>query len=512
MPSSVAREPSERKPPFSPEGTPARLWLPLLVSAVLMLFSYGRNNISLAAWLAPVFLLRFVRQTRLRVWLPVSYLVTSAAVAFQFRGMVPIEGAPYYVFLAVASATSVVPFLLDRWLVPKLGGLTASLVFPCAWTAVDYLNSLGPFGSWGAAGYSQYGNLPLLQVVSVTGLWGLTFLMGWVAAVSNLVWERGLASRQTFRVASLCFATIAGLMLAGGARLTLFPPSSRTVRIASLSKRKVAEEPSDGVWNRALANQATPSDTEVIRKWAALLDQDLLKRAEQEAQLGARIVFWGEANALAFAEDEPAFLAQGRQLAAKYQAYLGMAVGVWHLGKNPPFENKLVLIQPDGEIAWQYNKIHPVPGPEAETQIRGDGQLRVLASRYGRLSSLICFDADFPRLVAQAGALGTDIVLDPSNDWRAIDPWHTEMASFRSIEEGVNLVRQTSQGLSAAFDYQGRRLSAMDHYQTEDYDMISEVPTRGVRTIYSRVGDWFAWLSILTLVGLASGRFREKRV
>jgi apolipoprotein N-acyltransferase len=76
-------------------------------------------------------------------------------------------------------------------------------------------------------------------------------------------------------------------------------------------------------------------------------------------------------------------------------------------------------------VAWEYNKVRPVPGPEAAMQIRGDRKLRSLDTPYGRLSSVICFDADFPQLLRQAGALGTDILLDPSNDWRAIDSWHT---------------------------------------------------------------------------------------
>jgi apolipoprotein N-acyltransferase len=217
-------------------------------------------------------------------------------------------------------------------------------------------------------------------------------------------------------------------------------------------------------------------------------------------QAGAKIVFWGEGNAPVLKSDEPALLARGRQLAAKYQAYLGMALGTWNQGQQPPLENKIVLIQPDGQIAWEYFKAHPVPGGEAAISITRDGKLRRLDTPYGRLSAVICFDADFPRLLQQAGALDADVVLDPSNDWRAIDPWHTQMASFRAIEEGVSLVRHTSHGLSAAYDYQGRRLAAMDHYQSADYTMVSEVPTRGVRTIYSRLGDWFGWLCIAVLL------------
>ena len=125
----------------------------------------------------------------------------------------------------------------------------------------------------------------------------------------------------------------------------------------------------------------------------------------------------------------------------------------------------------------------------------------MLDTPYGRLSSAICFDADFPSLLAQAGKMRTDIVLDPSNDWKAIDPWHTRMASFRAIEQGFNLVRHTSQGLSAAFDYEGRQLAAMDHYVASDHTLVAQVPTRGTRAAYGVLGDWFAWIC---LIGLAA--------
>ena len=67
------------------------------------------------------------------------------------------------------------------------------------------------------------------------------------------------------------------------------------------------------------------------------------------------------------------------------------------------------------------------------------------------------------------------------------------MASFRAIEQGFNLVRHTSQGLSAAFDFQGRQLASMDHYLTTDRVLVAQVPTRGTRTVYAFLGDWFAW-------------------
>ena len=123
---------------------------------------------------------------------------------------------------------------------------------------------------------------------------------------------------------------------------------------------------------------------------------------------------------------------------------------------------------------------------------------------YGRLSSVICFDADSVQLLHQAGRGRADLVLIPSNDWRAIDPWHTQMAVFRGIEQGFNTVRHVSGGLSVATDYQGRIRGLMDHYQTpSERQLVAEVPTKGVQTIYSRVGDLFSWLALAGLAGLA---------
>ncbi|HUI84645.1 MAG TPA: nitrilase-related carbon-nitrogen hydrolase [Candidatus Binatia bacterium] len=486
-------------------------WIWLTIAAVLLLFANGVNTIPVAAWVAPVFLLRFVRKPSLRIGLPVAYLLVMAAFAFQFRGMVPIPGIAYYVFLVVWAIPLVVPYVIDRLVAHRLSGLMASLVFPTAWAATEYVVSRGLYGSWGSVAYSQYGNLPLLQLLSVTGLWGITFLIGWFAAVCNWLWEEGLSSKPARRGAWLGAGTIAGVMLLGGARLALFPPSSQTVRVASISKRKIEPSPNDAALQRAFGGRATREDIDAIRGWASAMDDDLLSRAEREMQAGAKIVFWGETNAPVLKQDEAAFVIRGGKLATKYHAYLGMALGVLNAGNTPPLENKLVFVQPNGQVAWEYNKARPVPGPEAALQVRGDGKLRALDTPYGRVSSIVCFDGDFPQLLAQAGALGADVMLDPSNDWRAIDPWHTQMASLRAIEQGFNLVRQTSQGLSAAFDYQGRRLAAMDHYQTTDHAMVSQVPTRGVRTVYSRLGDWFAWMCMAVLVLLTLQSLRRKR-
>ena len=86
--------------------------------------------------------------------------------------------------------------------------------------------------------------------------------------------------------------------------------------------------------------------------------------------------------------------------------------------------------------------------------------------------------------------------------WKEIDPIHTRMAAVRSIENGFSMVRSTKAGLSAAFDYQGRLLSAMDDFTTDEKIMFADVPARGVKTLYPITGDIFAWLSMLGLTAL----------
>jgi apolipoprotein N-acyltransferase len=171
-----------------------------------------------------------------------------------------------------------------------------------------------------------------------------------------------------------------------------------------------------------------------------------------------------------------------------------------------------VLIDPAGRVAWQFLKARPVPPGESSISKVDDGRIKTLDTPYGRVAAAICFDMDFPQLLQQAGEKRVDILLAPSNDWREIDPWHTQMAVFRAIEEGFNLVRHASGGLSMATDAKGRVLARMDHFESTQRVMVSVVPTRGIRTLYSRNADVFpigCLVALAALVGVIRRRARK---
>lgn len=470
----------------------------LIAAGALLLVADGRNTIALAAWLAPACLLRFVRKEPALRGLVIAYIAIVITRGIAFRGMVPIPGIFYYIFAAISGISALLPYIADRLLAERLGGFSRTLIFPCTLVAAQFTYSHGPQGTWGTMAYTQAGNLPLLQLLSVTGIWGVTFLIGWFAAVFDPALDRPRNLRPLAVFALVYLAAI----LAGGARLAFFPPSAPTVRVASLSPAEQPQQPAFNYLNAIVAQKASSAQVSAFRAASAAVASDLLSRSALEAAAGAKIIFWSESAVYLLAEDEPALVARGRELARTDHVYLGMTLGTWTPGAPRPLQNKLVLIEPDGNVAWQYLKGRPTPGPEAAAAVPSDGRLRWLDSPYGRIVGAICYDMDFSSLMAQAGADRADIVISPTGDWRAIDPRHTEMASFRAIEQGFNLARQTNQGLSAAYDYEGHPLAHMDQYQAQELTMVAQLPTRGVRTLYSLFGNWLAWLCLATLIAL----------
>jgi apolipoprotein N-acyltransferase len=474
-----------------------------------------------AAWLAPVFLLRFVRTQRPLTGLLLAWLVRSVAAAIVSRGTILVPGVGYYTIIVLVIFVTTLPYMADRLVAPRLPGYTATLILPLGVTSLEYLSSVGPTGTLLSIAYTQYGDLPLLQLVSVTGIWGITFLIAWFAAVVNWAWERGFAWTQV-RVGGLLYAGLLSLvLLSGGARLALVPPHATAVRIAGLS----AAQPAVAAFHQQLpqatlsllqSGKATPADRATARSAFTTLDDDLLARTQQEARAGAKIVVWPEASpksASVLQEDEPALIHQAAALARQDGIYLDMGLGVFLSGdgKGPFLKDEAVLLDPTGQLVWTYEKFHLVPFGEQNLVVQGSGKTPMVDSPYGRLANVICFDLDYPATMRQAGQGRADVLLAPSDDWPALNPSHAQHATFRAIENGYSLVRETNDGVSLAVDYEGRVLSASDYFTTDHEVMIAYVPTRGARTIYATIGDLFAWLAMIGLAALIGLTIVQRR-
>jgi apolipoprotein N-acyltransferase len=78
------------------------------------------------------------------------------------------------------------------------------------------------------------------------------------------------------------------------------------------------------------------------------------------------------------------------------------------------------------------------------------------------------------------------------------------LAIYRAIENGVSLLRPARWADSVATDPYGRVLALMDHFATEDRRMMAWLPVRGVRTVYSQVGDAFAWACVAGFIAISA--------
>ena len=113
-------------------------------------------------------------------------------------------------------------------------------------------------------------------------------------------------------------------------------------------------------------------------------------------------------------------------------------------------------------------------------------------------------------MVSQAGRKDVDLLFVSARDWAPIKDIHAQMAVFRAVENGVPLVRQTSNGVSLATDAYGRELSYIDSFRGElEQDVI--VPLNATGTIYPQIRDTFGWLSVLGFVMLAIGTLAKGR-
>ena len=208
------------------------LWL--FLGAVLQLFGFGRWMTPLAAWLAPVFLLHFAHAMPPVAGMLWIWLALAIAFGISLRGIVPIPGLAYLALPMTWGLLGSLPFVIDRLVSPLVPGFWATLVFPAAWSAIEFLNSRwNSYGTWGATGYTQHGVLPLMQLASVTGIWGIGFLIGWFAALVNWAWDQQFVWSIIQRGVLIYAGVWCAMLLFGGLRIA-FAPARPTVRIAGI--------------------------------------------------------------------------------------------------------------------------------------------------------------------------------------------------------------------------------------------------------------------------------------
>ena len=457
---------------------------------VLSLFSMsvGKWLIPITAWLGAIFYIRFFRTQR-RAWL--AYLLLGITVGItSFITMPSWMSAMAMPAIIGAVIIGPLPLLLDFWLAPRLPGFASTLVFPLAMTTLDFINvATNPMGSISATAYTLYDNLVLLQLTSLTGIWGLSFLVSWLGSVVNWAWERELAWREIKRGALVYLSIMLLVLVYGEARLWFASTPDQTVRVAGFNMV-------DWRVNQPKLGQAFADDKEAFRQMMEERYQLYFDATIKEARAGAKMISWSENAATVAPVDEPALVVRLAKLAKQEGIYL--LVPIIEMTDGSPYANKLLIFDPQGEIVLEHYKF----GGAEPSRINGDGVLRTVQTPFGVISGIICWDTQYQGVVTQAGRNSTDILFTPSMTFRETDPIFATMSVIRAIENGVSVVHVSDGGLSVITDPFGRILAATDHYPKGERVLVAQVPTKGAWTLYPLIGDLFGWLAMVGTVVL----------
>jgi apolipoprotein N-acyltransferase len=479
----------------------------MFLGGTLLAVSNGRWIFPLLVWIAPILLMRSFRSSR-QLWKAILGLWTVFCVAtpVAWFGLWPFPPLVMAKIVTLGSVWAVMPYLVDRLVLGRLPSPVQCVVFPSAVVAIEFTRSLSTHSTWGNLAYTQTENLPLLQFASISGIWGISFLILLLAPIANSLWSANAASRGTaLRQLAAYGALLAAVLVYGRARMTLSPPNGNHLRAAMISPPELmALDSEESIllfqnFQKVFTKQAVDTETlDCVTSSFAEIEDELFGAIEMQAQAGAEVIVLSEAALISFSEShDQALVTRAQQLAKTQGIYLGLAIAKVPSNPGEKNENRLLLVDPSGAIVQTYWKHQTIPVVEEPYSVPGSADPLAYHTDKSVFGGVICYDLDSPRYLQGAGAKGIDVMLAPTGDWPAIKDIHARMATMRAVEQGFSLLRPANHGISLAVDYQGRTCGRMDHYTASDYQLASLVPRKGVTTIYTKLGDILPWMCVI---------------
>ncbi|MDO8793081.1 MAG: apolipoprotein N-acyltransferase [Vicinamibacterales bacterium] len=504
-----------------------RLTLPsyslAVIAGVLLALSFPRYGHPAVAWVALVPLLVALRGgaaaravapgagTGVRLGLVTGVVAFAGSIYWTREVVQQFGGLPMplavvamlllalYMAIYAGAAAGATAYLARRM------GTAGLLLAPAPWVAGEYLRGWA-FGGfpWVPFGSSQATVLPVAQVASLVGVYGLSALVVLLNALLTVALTgRGRTRALAAGAAGVVFATAWGW----------------------------------GTWrlyDSALTREGTPltvglvqGNVEQAQKWdprhAERILEDHIRLTRDVVAKGARYVLWPESSTPFMLEEDPA-----GQRVHDLARELGvpMLVGSDYVERAPlRLYNAAHLLGPDGRTAAVYRKMHLVPFGEF-IPLKGllyfvaplvdslaefsPGAETVMLPVDGHLTSTsICYEVVYPGLVRDAVLRGSELLTTITNDaWygRTSAPFqHFELASLRAIEQGRYLARAANTGISGIVDPYGRvRARSALFKQTA---LVGQVRLLTGRTVYGQIGDVVAWAACaLTVMALIVAR------
>jgi len=528
------------------------------VAGLLLAAAFPKINVAGLAWIAPGLLVFAAHGKKpgeaLRVGFTAGIIFWMASLYWLL--LIPAAGYPILGWFAL-SAFLALFFAVWTWLVggkfihESWSARTGwSLAGAAIWVALEMIRAriFGGF-PWSFVGVSQFKMIPLIQIASITGVYGLSFLVVWTS-LSFYRAARMIYSRPNLRFAwqgeiFLPLFAVFAIFVYGQIklqnpvistlRITLIQPSAPqtliwdesansnrfqqllqlTENALTNSEGRVPRVPDLNTGTNSGTRIARPSDL-LIWPESALPDFNDESYADIVRLLRAHRI-WMICNANDLPETN----------SAEYNAAFlfdpdGVCVGIYHKQKLVIFGEYIPLARWLPFLKW-FTPItgsfgagdKPVtfaingrgedggrlPGPREPVIELDNGPPGAPPRHTIKTSPLICFEDTFPQIAREAAGDDTDFLVNLTNDgWfgNGAEQWqHEANAIFRAVENGIPLVRCANNGVTCWIDATGRVREIFRDKDGSIYGMGAmtiDLPLQNhAPTFYHRHGDWFGW-------------------
>jgi apolipoprotein N-acyltransferase len=402
-------------------------------------------------------------------------------------------------------------FISKRW-----GVLPSLVASPFLWVALEYIRSNMGFMAfpWGLLSHSQYQHPSIIQVASLAGNYGVSFLVAWVntaLAAVILLYSSPPPSKYSAKHASI-LVIIGGALIASafwyGHGVISEPLSGKEIKV-SVVQGNIEQEKK---WDFRYANSIMQTYADLTRE-ASRDRPDLIVWPEAATPRGITLDYrlYGQVKEIASSVGTYLLIGSTHQdkIRTKGQGRFKYTNSAFLIGPDKREKDKRydkIILLPFGEylpmkeiIPWSWIQI-PDPGSYLTGQ-----EFTIFENSGCRFSVTICWETIFPDLVRRFVGRGAQFLVNITNEaWfgKSAAPYQfLSMNVFRAVENRVYVVRCANTGVSCFIDPCGRIVGRVRDQTGEDI-FVQGVLTRTIRavdskTIYTKYGDWFAWLCIL---------------